>query len=446
MTAESIASRRRFATLEEWLAWLETLHPKKIDFGLERIGAVLEALGLRQPPFRIVTVAGTNGKGSCAAMLESVYLAAGYRVGMFSSPHLVRFNERIRFAGEELSDRRLVEIFERIDAARGEVSLSYFEWSAVAALAAFALADVELAVLEVGMGGRLDATNAVDADVSLIASVDLDHQQWLGSDRDAIGREKAGIARSARPAIVADRAPPAGLLDELARRGARLVAIGRDFDAEPVAGGWRYRARGVERTLPRPRFGGAEQLRNAAAVAATVEALDAVLPVAPEALTRGLEEAHIRGRQERWRRDGVEWVFDVAHNAAAAAALVRALGSWPAATRTSAVLGMMADKDLERVLAPFMSIVDAWWLAPTASERSASPQTLARVLRSLGGRRIEECESVAGACAAAQVGACEGERVLVFGSFYTVGPALVALGLYSATFPPGNRPATWTQV
>jgi dihydrofolate synthase/folylpolyglutamate synthase len=290
---------RRFGELDEWLAWFTTLHPKVIDMSLDRVLAVLATLGIARPPYKVVTVAGTNGKGSCVALLERIYLEAGFAVGAFTSPHLLRFNERIRCRGRDLDDAELVELFALIDEALGEQTLSYFEASAVAALLAFARLGADIAVLEVGMGGRLDAVNAVDADCALIVSIDLDHMDYLGPTRDLIGREKAGIARAGRPAVVADPDPPAGLLAEIERRGGELRLIGRDFGAEADdrgllywsgAGGERCRKR-----YPRPGFGGRIQVGNAAAVVAVVEALWAALPV---------DEAALRASSDR--RDRVD--------------------------------------------------------------------------------------------------------------------------------------------
>ena len=225
-----VTSSRRHRSLEEWLAWLETLHPKKIDLSLDRVLTVLDRLDLRDPPYTVITVAGTNGKGSCVAMLESIYWHAGYSVGAFTSPHLWRFNERVRVDGIDASDEELVALFESLDAALDTVTLSYFESSTVVALMHFARRAVDVAVLEVGMGGRLDASNAVDADCALIVSVDLDHQEWLGEDREAIGHEKAGIMRAGKPVVVADRNPPASVLAHAAAVGAPVQLIGRDFD------------------------------------------------------------------------------------------------------------------------------------------------------------------------------------------------------------------------
>jgi dihydrofolate synthase / folylpolyglutamate synthase len=458
---------RGLSSLSEWLAWLETLHPKKIDLSLERIRAVLDSLNLRPPPYRVVTVGGTNGKGSCVALLDSIYRAAGYRVGAFTSPHLWRFNERILFGGEEASDAALVALFERIETARGEITLSYFEFSAVAALLHFADLGAEVAVFEVGLGGRLDAVNAVDADAALIASVDLDHQEWLGTDRESVGREKAGILRPGRAAVIADRAPPASLLAHAAEIGARLWLIGRDFDftadievdierdveADIVAGTdnapagrWRWQSR--ERTLPalpRPLSGTHVQFANAAAAVAVVEALQGELPVTLEALREGIAAARIRGRLERHLADGVEWLFDVAHNPAAARELAAALGRLPAAGRTLAVFSAMHDKDIAGVLAPFVDRIDEWFVAQCEPERGATAAQIGATLARLGARVVQAQPDVETACRSAQLRAGRGDRVLVFGSFYLVGPAMEALGLYCAPTP-SDQSARWTGV
>ena len=424
---------RSFNTLEQWLAWFETLHPKKIDFGLDRIRAVLDALSLSKPPYPVVTVGGTNGKGSCVALLQSIYRAAGYRVGAFTSPHLLRFNERIRLDGREASDAELMDLFERIERALGAVTLSYFESSAVAAMLYFADQRVDVGILEVGMGGRLDAVNVYDADAALIVSIDLEHQEWLGPDREAIGREKAGIMRPARPVVVADRQPPRSLIETAEQTGALLQLIGRDFDCDPDGpDAFVYRSARGTRRLPRPRFGGSEQLGNAAACVRVVECLDDRVPVDETAARRGLLEARVPGRFERHVIDAVEWIFDVAHNPAAAARLHASLDTLPAATRTVAVFGAMADKEIAAVLRPFAATVEKWFVASLDSERAAGAETLRGLMTSLGASRVETYPNVAAACAAARADTTAGERVLVFGSFYVVGPALAALEIYSA--------------
>lgn len=424
----------RHETLEQWLAWFETLHPKQIDLGLDRIHAVLAALSLSAPPYRVVTVGGTNGKGSCVALLESIYARAGYKVGAFTSPHLWRFNERIRIDGRDVSDATLVDLFGRIDAALGSVTLSYFEASAVAAMLGFADHAVDVAILEVGMGGRLDAVNAYDADAALIVSVDLDHQAYLGPDRDAIGFEKAGIMRRGKPVVVADPDPPARLVAHAESIGARLIRVGRDYHFTPTANGIELRfgdAAAIE--LPKPRFGGVVQRANTAASAAVVEALEPVLPVMPDALTAGIEATELNGRLERRERGSVEWLFDVAHNPAAARAFERALAELPHAERTGAVFAAMADKDLAGVLGGFVGQVDRWFVGPVDSPRTATADALLELLDALGARDAAAYADPAAATRAAEAWARPGDRVIVFGSFYTVGPAMAALGLYLST-------------
>jgi dihydrofolate synthase/folylpolyglutamate synthase len=440
-----LASRRDY-TLDDWLRRFETLHPKKIDLTLDRVIAVLDKLELRPPPHEVVTVAGTNGKGSCVAMLESIYWHAGYEVGAFTSPHLWRFNERIRLNGADAEDAELVELFEIVDSALGEITLSYFESSTVVALLHFARRRVDVAVLEVGMGGRLDASNAVDADCALVVSIDLDHREWLGDDREAIGREKAGIMRRGKPVVIADRDPPRSLLAYAAAEGALPRVIGRDFDFQREPGGWRRAGDDERRVLPLPTFGGDEQYGNAAACAAVVDCLAADLPVGDDALAAGIGNAYLRGRFERRDVDGVEWVFDVAHNPAAAAVLAASVASLPRAPRTLAVFAAMRDKDLAGVVAPFLSSVDAWFVTQANAERGAIGEELRAVLAASGARAIETAADVAAATAAARAAARPGARVIVFGSFHTVGAATDALGLYCAPSRLGGQPAKWTRV
>ncbi|HEY9182912.1 MAG TPA: cyanophycin synthetase, partial [Gammaproteobacteria bacterium] len=361
---------RRGYTLDRWLAWFETLHPKRIDLSLDRLTAVLDELELRRPPFEVITVAGTNGKGSCVAMLESIYWHAGYDVGTFTSPHLWRFNERIRVNGVDASDRDLVTVFEHVDTALGAITLSYFEASFVAALEHFRRHEPDVVVLEVGMGGRLDATNTVDTDCALIVSVDLDHREWLGDTREAIGREKAGIVRRGKPAVIGDRAVPRSVLEHVAAEGATPHVIGRDFDFVKVGAGWRRtRDHATAPTLPLPPFGGEEQLGNAAACAAVVDCLAASLPVSDSALAAGIAHAYLRGRLERVDLDGVEWVFDVAHNPAAAAQLAASVGRLPRARRTWVVFAAMRDKDLAGAVQPFVASADGWFVAQASADR-----------------------------------------------------------------------------
>lgn len=430
---------RRYSSLDGWLAWLETLHPKKIDFSLNRIRAVLDALGIRTPPYRVITVGGTNGKGSCVAMLESIYRQAGYAVGAFTSPHLWRFNERLRLNGADIDDDTLMDLFERMDKARGNVTLSYFEASAAAAMLYFARAKVDVAIMEVGMGGRLDAVNVYDADAALIVSIDLDHEEWLGKDRDAIGREKAGILRSGRPAVIADPDPPGSVLAAIDASGADAKLIGRDFSAVAAGEGMMlYRAIGAApELLHRPAFGTEVQVQNAAACIAVVDCLQALLPVGRDELSAGLAAVRIAGRMERRVLNEVEWIFDVAHNPAAAIRLKSFLNELTPAARTYAVFGAMQDKDIAGVVAHIGPAIDCWVVAPLDSERGASAQVLATALAAHAAKSVQVEADIAAAALAVRAQARAGDRVIVFGSFYTVGPAMAALGLYSPALSKG---------
>ena len=431
--------------LEAWLERLETLHPKKIDLGLERVGRVLDRLSLRTPPYRAIAIGGTNGKGSCVALLESLYLAGGYRVGAFTSPHLWRFNERIRVDGIEADSATIVSLFERIEQARGEVSLSYFEFSTAAALLHFARCGVDVALLEVGLGGRLDAVNAMDADASLIASIDLDHQEWLGTTREAIGYEKAGIMRPGRPAVIAERNPPESLLVHAARIGVELRRLGAEFDFETGRVQWTYRSvHGVVEGLPRPGFGGREQIANAAGCLAVVESLDSDLPLDRAVWRRGIEQARPSGRIEERDVGGVRWIFDVAHNPAAALVLGEALRRRPVSGRTFGIVAMMEDKDHEGVLGSLLPMIDHWLVTCTGGVRGAAPDVLAAVLGP--GSPVSIHLDAEAACNHVRGRTEPGDRVVVFGSFYLVGPAMSALGLYSTVSQAGNRSATWTGV
>jgi dihydrofolate synthase/folylpolyglutamate synthase len=440
-----VTTPQRGLTLDRWLAWFETVHPKRIDLRLDRFVAVLDALGLRKPPYKVITVAGTNGKGSCVAMLESIYWHAGYDVGTFTSPHLWRFNERIRFNGADAGDAELVEVFEEAAAALGPVTLSYFEASLVAALKLFRRREPDVVVLEVGLGGRLDATNALDTDCALIVSIDLDHREWLGETREAIGREKAGIVRPGKPVVIGDRAVPASVLEHAAAVGAVPYLIGRDFDFVADGSGWR-RARDADvGPFPLPPYGGAEQLANAASCAAVTGALAGDLPVSDAALASGIANAQLRGRLERHEVDGVEWLFDVGHNPAAAAGLEAALRRLSPRKRTWIVFAAMRDKDLRGVVEPFAATAAGWFVAQASLDRGATGEELGLLLDSLGAKSVHVAADLGEACAAARAAAEPSDRVLVYGSFHTVGAALEALRLYCAPSPLVDRRSTWTR-
>ena len=425
----------RFARLDDWLAWQETAHPRKIDLSLERVRAVLERLAPALAGVPVITVAGTNGKGSTVAFAEAVYRAAGYRTGAYTSPHLLRYNERLRVAGQAVDDATICAAFERIDIARDDTSLTYFEWGTLAAFEVFAAAGCEVLVLEVGLGGRLDAVNAVDADVAIITSVDLDHQQFLGDTREAIGAEKAAIARPGRPLIVADPAPPATVIDHAAACGARLWRFGVDYAVEDAAddgGEWIWRAGDVARRLPAPCLAGAVQRRNAASAVLAAQLLDARLPVSATALAHGVRAARVSGRFE-CRGVAPQWVLDVAHNPEAARNLAANLRGQPLSGRTVAVLGMLDDKDVTGVLTPLAGLVDGWHLAALDGPRGGSTARLAQALANAGVLPVGTHASVADACRAVQRDGGVG-RVLVFGSFHTVEQAL-----RSGVLPPAEE-------
>jgi dihydrofolate synthase/folylpolyglutamate synthase len=415
----------KFQTLDQWLRWQESLHPSAIDLGLERPGRVLDALGLRHPDHAVITVAGTNGKGSSVAMLESILRAAGYRVGCYTSPHLLRYNERVRIDGEPVEDRRLCEAFERIDRVRGETSLTYFEFGTLAAMDIFAGAGLDVAVLEVGMGGRLDAVNLQDADVALVTAIDVDHAAWLGNDREAIGREKAGIFRPRRPAVCADPQPPASLLAHAAELGTALYRLGEAFDYHPDEEGWRWEgAHARYDALPLPALRGDFQLQNAAGVVMVLSLLGERLPVTAAQIRQGLLSVSLPGRFQLLP-GAPATIVDVAHNPQSAAALAANLKAQMVRGRTLAVVGVLADKDLAGVIRPMLPCVDLWYPAGLAVPRGCDSRTLHQGIAGLGGAVEHDYPTVGEALAAARSRAQPDDRIVVFGSFYTVAEALL---------------------
>jgi dihydrofolate synthase/folylpolyglutamate synthase len=407
-------------TLAQWLAYLEQLHPAAIALGLERVARVARSLAL-EPAFAIITVGGTNGKGSCCAMLEAILLNAGYRVGCYTSPHLLRYNERVHIGGREVDDDTLCDAFARIEAARGGASLTYFEFGTLAAALAFADAKIEVAILEVGLGGRLDAVNVFDADCALVASVDIDHQDYLGDTRDAIGFEKSGIFRGGRPAICADAEPPATLVRHARGIGADLQVIERDFGyvAEPQQ--WRYWGPGGKRHgLPHPALRGAYQLGNAAACLAALDCLRSRLPVTAQDVRSGLLQAEVAGRFQVLPGRPLT-ILDVAHNPHAARALAANLASMPAGGRTLAVFAMLKDKDIGGVIGAVQAHVSDWLVADAESARGASAAMLAAQLARAGVRApVAQFSDVAAAWRAACESAADNDKIIVFGSFLTV--------------------------
>ncbi|MCC7412070.1 MAG: bifunctional tetrahydrofolate synthase/dihydrofolate synthase [Gammaproteobacteria bacterium] len=422
------ALRLRPAALAEWLAWQETLHVREIDLGLDRVRAVAERMGLLQPAYAVVSVAGTNGKGSSVAMLTACLRESGYRVGTYTSPHLLRYNERIRIDEACVEDAVLCEAFARIDAARDGIALTYFEFGTLAALDLFSRAALDVAVLEVGLGGRLDAVNLVDADVALVTAIDIDHVEWLGPDRESIAHEKAGIFRRDRVAVCADPIPPAAIAAAAEADGTTLLQIGRQFSFTPQGGIWTFTCGDeVIKDLPRPRLTGEFQLQNAAGVIMALLALEARLPVTPAALAAGLARVTVPGRFEIVPGP-VEYVLDVAHNPHAATSLADNLRARAPAARLHAVVGMLKDKDCYGVLNQLVPLVDAWHVCGLPSTRAAPAQALVDALANLPVRGpVSAYPTVAEAVHAVAAAALPGERVLVFGSFLTVAAAMRAL-------------------
>ena len=413
-------------TLADWLAYAEHLHPQNIELGLARMREMVQRMGLRFD-CPVFTVAGTNGKGSSCAMLEAILGHAGYRTGVFTSPHLVHFEERLRLQGEPVRAEALVPFFEAVEAARGELPLTYFEFTTLAILACMVAARLDVAVLEVGLGGRLDAVNAIDTDCALITSIDLDHMDWLGDDRERIGAEKAGIMRPGKPAIVSDPMPPASLQQTAERVGADLWLPGRDFHAGGDKQQWNWQGRGRRYAgLAYPALRGANQLVNAAGVLAALEALRPQLPVTAQAVRNGLATVELPGRFQIVPGQPV-LVLDVAHNPHSVAALalnLDAMGFYPT---THAVFGAMADKDLAPMLHRMDPLVDRWYFADLPTPRAASGAALQAAWQAVT-KRTDAVSAVFStpldALHAAAAKAQAADRIVVFGSFYTVGGVL----------------------
>ncbi|HBD19054.1 MAG TPA: bifunctional tetrahydrofolate synthase/dihydrofolate synthase [Arenimonas sp.] len=409
-------------TLAQWLDYQQTVHPRSIDMGLERVGEVARRLGLGRPGRHVATVGGTNGKGSTVAFLEAIARAAGLKVGAYTSPHLLRYNERVRIDGAEASDEALVAAFERIEAARGDIPLTFFEFGTLAALMLFEAADLDLAILEVGLGGRLDATNLVDPDVAVITTVDLDHQDYLGDDRESIGAEKAGILRAGKPCVLAEKDPPSSVLRRAYAIGAFAIRGHSDYLIDDLGEHWRWREPGYEIELPEPALSAPAQRGNAAAAIAALRALDLAIP--DEAIRAGVRDARLPGRLQRLP-GSPERVLDVAHNPQGARQLAAWLETNP--KRTVAVFSALADKDLGGIVAPVAPHLRAWHLGPItdAGPRGLPVDELARRLAEhLPAEILHPHRSLAEALSAAALQAGPDGRVLVFGSFHTVAAAL----------------------
>ena len=413
-------------SLSEWLDYVEQLHAKPIELGLDRVASVKDRLGLGFAG-PIITVGGTNGKGSVCAMLESMLQAAGYRTGLYTSPHLFAYNERVRVDGVPVSDQRLADAFARVEAARGGISLTYFEFGTLVAWEIFTSAGLDTLIFEVGLGGRLDAVNIFDSDCSIVTSIGIDHVEFLGSTRESIGFEKAGIFRCDRAAICGDPQPPETLLAHAGRIGAKLQVLGRDFGFEGDKQQWRFWGKeGAKSGLAPPALRGTRQLANASVALAALETLRERIPVSMQAIREGLSLVELAGRFQVM--PGVPCVIvDVAHNPDAATVLAKNLADQGFFPNTRAVLGMLADKDMQGVCLALKGRIDEWHVSGLSGPRAASAAQLSQAIeKSAAGGAIFQHESVSDAYAAARERSNDNDRILVFGSFLTVAAFLSA--------------------
>ena len=408
----------RLCSKEDWLSYLETHHPISIDLGLERINIVAARLDVLNFDCPIITVAGTNGKGSCVALTRAILAAAGYRVGTYTSPHLLDFNERIQIAGESVSDNALCEAFKRIAEACAEISLTYFEFGTLAALLLFKQAQLDAIILEVGLGGRLDAVNCVDADISVISMVDLDHMEWLGHTRELIAKEKAGIMRPNKPCVFGDFSLPASVYEHAKLENVFLYNQGQQFDYKKQGSSWSWQSQQQTFTnLPLPKI----DLQNAATVLQTIELLSNKFSIRLEAIEEGLKQVFIPGRFQVIEQDNLQFILDVAHNPAGGRCLAKRLAQESCAGKTHAIVGMLADKDISNTLAPLISQIDQFYLANLEVSRAATAAQLNQHLMQLNAKvSAQNFSSPAIALQEACKVARKGDRVLVFGSFHTV--------------------------
>ncbi|HMB42955.1 MAG TPA: bifunctional tetrahydrofolate synthase/dihydrofolate synthase [Luteimonas sp.] len=416
-------------SLEQWLDYQLLIHPKTIAMGLERVGAVAKRLHIGKPATHVITVAGTNGKGSTVAFIEAIARSEGLKVGAYTSPHLLRYNERVRIDGADADDAALIDAFERIEQARGAdsadaIPLTYFEFGTLAALMLFEQAQLDLAILEVGLGGRLDATNIVDPDVAVVTTVDIDHQDYLGNDRESIGFEKAGILRAGKPAVFGEKDPPSSLLRRAYELGAVAIRGHSDYLIDQKEHGWRWHEPGYDLELPLPAVTAPAQLDNAAAAIAALRALPVEFSKA--AIQRGIAAARVPGRLQTIQSDP-EIVVDVGHNPQAARQLAEWLRRHPKPTR--AVFSALADKDIEGIVGILVPHIEYWYLAgiDDAGPRGMTGEALSERLASmLPADRRRAHADVADALRSARAAVANCERVLVFGSFHTVAAALKA--------------------
>jgi dihydrofolate synthase/folylpolyglutamate synthase len=411
-----------FEALKDWLHWQESLHPKAIDLGLERVARVYKALNPEQLKPATIIVAGTNGKGSCIAFLEAIYTAAGYRVGSYTSPHILKYNERIKIAGEPVTDDAICESFSRIEAVRDDTSLSYFEFGTLAALDIFWRSNLDIQLLEVGLGGRLDAVNIIDADIAIVSTICIDHADWLGETRAAIGKEKAGVFRAGIPAIIGDPTPPDSLLASAVEKQAIIYAFGQAFNYSKTSTSWEWHENAQIKlsNLPELILKGEQQYRNASTAIMSVMLMQNKLPVSADAFNKGLMRAHLTGRFQLIN-DKIPVLLDVAHNPQAVRMLVASLEQNFPDKRIHAVFTMMKDKDIKGVVELMQPHVVAWFVAPLKHSRIAEESLMKTIFQeaeianvSFGFVGFDEAFS------AAQANAEQEDLILIFGSFFLV--------------------------
>ncbi|RLA03288.1 MAG: bifunctional tetrahydrofolate synthase/dihydrofolate synthase [Gammaproteobacteria bacterium] len=415
----------RFHNLSEWLAWQEKLHFTEIDPGLERVEQVYRRLIPKSIAFTIITVAGTNGKGSSVQMLESILRAAGYKTGSYTSPHLMRYNERICVNGIPCSDETICQAFEAIDTVREDISLTYFEFGTLAAINIFKQQNVDIVIMEVGMGGRLDATNLLDADIALITPISIDHTAWLGNNREEIAYEKAGILRSQHPLVCSEKTPPNSVLVKAADLSVPVYKAGDAFSWNEDGQSWSWHNDNYQWDhLPKPALEGRYQLQNSAAVLQVVSLLTQKgFEITRAAVETGLRQVKLLGRFQRYPGK-IEHIFDVTHNAQGAENLAELLAEIPASGKTIAVLAMLKDKDVASVVKPLNNLISQWYVGGIKGLRGMSAETLSHQIEEVTTTEVYQYQTVSQAFKAAMQVASEGDRLLIFGSFHTVGEVM----------------------
>ncbi|MGI9229905.1 MAG: bifunctional tetrahydrofolate synthase/dihydrofolate synthase [Gammaproteobacteria bacterium] len=419
-----VTSEMRFTRLQDWLSWQEGLHFTAIELGLDRCRQVAANMGLLDPDFKVISISGTNGKGSSACMLDTILRRSGLRVGTYTSPHLLVYNERISINGKQVNDADLCRSFDRIDKHRGDISLTYFEFGTLAALDIFHSAGLDIAIMEVGLGGRLDAVNILDADIALLTTVDFDHEVWLGHDRESIGREKAGIFRAGRAAVCSDLCPPESVCEHAAGIGAKLYRVGRDFNFSASASSWSWHSNSRHyAALPAPGIN-RMQIRNAAGVLMVLQLLGEEYRFDGEIIRESLRDFALAGRLQSVAGE-IPCILDVAHNPQAISALVDNVNRLPSSGANHLVVGMLRDKNHDTVFKLLQQIADHWYLADIDSDRAALTGELQQALQQyVAADDIARYPSVGAALARAHARAKPGDRIIVTGSFVTVGAAL----------------------